>query len=153
MIDIEAFSKAQKLVWAKNLLDTDYNSFWKILELDVLGKFNNDCSVLWKADAPDCVLNMLKNTQLAESLRVWYRYRDLIKENLWYEDYYLQDLIWWNRKVRLKTKKYFFYQNWFDQGIYTVDDLYRGRNFVKTFLRIWSLSLTFQSRTEENIPI
>ena len=25
MIDIEAFSKAQKLVWAKNLLDTDYN--------------------------------------------------------------------------------------------------------------------------------
>ena len=84
MIDIEAFSKAQKLVWAKNLLDTDYNGFWKILELDVLGKFNNDSSVLWKADAPDCVLNMLKNTQLAESLRVWYRYRDLIKENLGY---------------------------------------------------------------------
>ena len=82
--------------------------------------------------APDCVLNMLKNTQLAESLRVWYRYRDLIKENLGYGDYHLQDLIWWNRKVRLKTKKY-FYQNWFDQGIYTVDDLYRGRNFVKTF--------------------
>ena len=133
MIDIEAFSKAQKLVWAKNLLDIDYNGFWKILELDVLGKFNNDSSVLWKADAPDCVLNMLKNTQLAESLRVWYRYRDLIKENLGYEDYHLQDLIWWNRKVRLKTKKYFFYQNWFDQGIYTVDDLYRGRNFVKTF--------------------
>ena len=42
-------------------------------------------------------------------------------------------LIWWNRKVRLKTKKYFFYQNWFDQGIYTLDDLYRGHNFVKTF--------------------
>ena len=133
MIDIKAFSKAQKLVWAKNLLDTDYNGFWKILELDVLGKFNNDSSVLWKADAPDCVLNMLKNTQLAESLRVWYRYRDLMKENLGYEDYHLQDLIWWNRKVRLKTQKYFFYQNWFDQGIYTVDDLYRGPNFVKTF--------------------
>ena len=46
MIDIEAFSKAQKLVWAKNLLDTDYNGFWKILELDVLRKFNNDSSVL-----------------------------------------------------------------------------------------------------------
>ena len=45
MIDIEAFSKAQKLVWAKNLLDTDYNGFWKILELDVLGKFNNDTSI------------------------------------------------------------------------------------------------------------
>ena len=50
MIDIEAFSKAQKLVWAKHLLDTDYNGFWKILELDVLGKFKNDSSVLWKAD-------------------------------------------------------------------------------------------------------
>ena len=93
MIDIEAFFKALKLVWGKNLLDIDYNGFWKILELDVLGKFNHDC-----------VLNMLKSTQLAESLRVWYRYRDLIKENLGYEDYHLQDLTWWNRKVRLKTK-------------------------------------------------
>ena len=103
------------------------------MELDILGKFNNDTFVLWKADAPDCVLNMLKNTQLAESLRVWYGYRDQIKENLGYENYHLQDLIWWNCKVRFKTKKYFFYQNWFDQGIYTLDDLYRGRNFVKTF--------------------
>ena len=103
------------------------------MELDILGKFNNDTFVLWKADAPDCVLNMLKNTQLAESLRVWYGYRDQIKENLGYENYHLQDLIWWNCKFRFKTKKYFFYQNWFDQGIYTLEDLYRGRNFVKTF--------------------
>ena len=45
------------------------------------------------------------------------KYRDQIKENLGYENYHLQDLIWWNRKVRLKT----------------LGDLYRCRNFVRTF--------------------
>ena len=133
MIDIEAFSKAQKLVWAKNLLDTDYNGFGRFWSWIFLGSlimippFYGKQMLLivfwicWK------ILNWL------ESLRVWYGYRDQIKENLGYENYHLQDLIWWNCKVRFKTKKYFFYQNWFDQGIYTLDDLYRGRNFVKTF--------------------
>ena len=43
--------------------------------------------------------------------------------------------IWFGEIVRFvfRLKKYFFYQNWFDQGIYTLDDLYKGRNFVKTF--------------------
>ena len=102
------FQKLKNWSRLKKLLDTDYNGFWKILELDVLGKFNNDTSVLWKADTPDCVLNMLKNTQLAESLHIWYRYRDQIKEHLGYENYHLQDLIRWNCKVRLRLKNISF---------------------------------------------
>ena len=80
-----------------------------------------------------CVLALLSNTQFAESLRVWYLYRDKMKDNLGYGNYHLQDFVWWNRNIRLKTKKFFFYQDWFDLGIRTVDDLYRGNNFVKSF--------------------
>ena len=64
MIDVEAFAQAQKLVWAKHLLDPNYDSFWKVLESEVLKVFHNDTSVLWKADAPNCVLALLRNTQL-----------------------------------------------------------------------------------------
>ena len=60
-------------------------------------------------------------------------FRDKVKENFGYKNYYLQDSIWWNRKVRLKTKKFFFYQDWYDHGIRTLNDLYLGRNFVKLF--------------------
>ena len=56
-----------------------------------------------------------------------------MKENLGYSDYHLQSSIWWNRKVRLKTKKFFFYHEWFEHGIRTLNDLNRGHNFVKTF--------------------
>ena len=70
MIDVEAFSQAQKMVWVKHLLDPNYNNFWKHLESEVLHAFHNDNFVLWKTNAPNCVLALLKNTQLAESLRV-----------------------------------------------------------------------------------
>ena len=133
MVDIETFSQAQKMVWAKHLLDPDYKSFWKHLELKILNTFSNDSLILWKADAPNCVLSSLKNTQLAESLRVWYVYRDKMKKNLGLENYHLQDSIWWNKNIRLKTKKFFFYQDWYDRGICVVNDLYRGLNIVKTF--------------------
>ena len=82
-----------------------------------------------------CSSFVIRNTQLAESLRVWYVFRDKVKDNLGdkLKNYYLQDSIWWNRKVRLKTKKFFFYQDWYDHGIRTLNDLYLGRNFVKSF--------------------
>ena len=145
MIDVEAFSQAQKLVRAKHLLDPNYDSFFKVLESEVLKVFHNDTSVLWKADAPNCVLALLRNTQLAESLRVWYVFRDKVKENLGYKNYYLQDSIWWNRKVRLKTKKFFFYQDWYDHGIRTLNNLYLGGNFVKSFEDLGPISWKLRS--------
>ena len=72
MIDVEAFSQAQKLVWVKYLLDPNYTSFWKLLEMTSLSELCQDTSVLWKSYAPECVLTSLANTQLAEALRVWY---------------------------------------------------------------------------------
>ena len=75
MIDVAAFSQAQKMVWTKHLLDPTYSDFWKHLENTVLTKFNdNDPQLLWKTSAPDCVLNSLKNSQLAKTIKVWYSY-------------------------------------------------------------------------------
>ena len=74
-----------------------------------------------------------KDTQLAESLRVWCVFRDKMKKNLGFENYHLQDSIWWNKNIRLKTKKFFFYQDWYDRGICVVNDPYRGLNIVETF--------------------
>ena len=74
------------------------------MELKVLNAFHNDNLILWKTDAPNCVLAFLKNTQLAESLMVWYLYRDEVKNNLGYKDYHLQDFIWWNLKNSFFTK-------------------------------------------------
>ena len=76
------------------------------MESEVLHAFHNDNFVLWKTSAPNCVLALLKNTQLAESLRIWYLYRDTVKDNLGYGNYHLQDLVWWNGNIRLKTKKF-----------------------------------------------
>ena len=60
-------------------------------------------------------------------------YRNKIKTNLGYDKYFLQDPIWYNQNVRLKTKRYFYYHDWHALGISTLADLYRGHNFVKTF--------------------
>ena len=54
MIDVEAFSQAQKMVWVKHLLDPNYNNFLKHLESEVLHAFHNDNFVLWKTNAPKC---------------------------------------------------------------------------------------------------
>ena len=134
MVDVVAFSHAQKLVWTKHLLDPNYSSIWKHLENTVCIKFNdNDSQLLWKTSAPECVLNSLNNCQLAKTIRIWYLYRDKIKMNLGHNNYFLQDPIWYNKNVRLKTKRYFYYPDWHNCGISTLGDLYRGHNFVKTF--------------------
>ena len=52
--------------------------------------------------------------------------------NLGHNDYFLLDPIWYDKNVRLKTKRYFHYSDWHDRGISTLDDLYMGHKFVKS---------------------
>lgn len=133
MIDPLVFSQAQKFVWVKHLLDPNYSNFWKSLETSVLTDFHSDFTILFRSDAPDAVLNTLSNCQLIESIKLWYLYRNKIKENLDWSDFHLQDPIWWNKGVRLKTKKFFFYPTWDNKGICNISDLYLGRNIIKSF--------------------
>ena len=109
MFDPLLFSQAQKFIWVKQLLDPNYSSFWKTLEMSVLEMFHPDWKILFMSDAPDCVLNTLSNCQLIESIKLWYLYKNKIMDNLGWSDFHVQDPIWWNKNVRLKSKKFFFY--------------------------------------------
>ena len=131
MIDPLIFSQAQKFIWIKQLLDPNYSSFWKVLEMSKKF-FYQDWTVLFRSDAPDSVLNTLPNCQLIESIKLWYLYKNKILKNLGWSDFHLQDPIWWNKNVRLKTKKFFFYPVWDEKGIHLISDLYFGNNLVNT---------------------
>ena len=61
-----------------------------------------DQLVLFKAHGPDCVLNKLKNSQLIETIKIRYIYRQEIIKELGVSQYHLQEYIWWNKNVRLK---------------------------------------------------
>ena len=39
------------------------------------------------------------------------------------EDFASQEYLWFNRRVRSKSKQYFDCQGWYDKGIHTIADL------------------------------
>ena len=126
MIDPYAFSLAQKMAWVKLLLDDNYNSAWKSIELSFLNKFNAVRDILWKSYAPELILNKLKCAQLADSIRTWYLFRDKACMKEFGNDYLhigSSQCIWFNKNIRSKSKKYFFYQEWFEKGIMFISDL------------------------------
>jgi len=125
MVDPFTFAQAQKMVWVKYLLDDSFSSPWKLLELSVLKSFNSDINILWKAHAPENFLSLLKNTQIADSLRAWYFFREKAALDLGYEasELKLQGCIWYNKNVRTKSKQFFYYESWYKKGISTIVDL------------------------------
>ena len=133
MFDLHLFSHSQKFIWVKQLLDHGYYSVWKILEMSVMENFHPDWTILFRTVAPDCVLNTLSNCQLIETIKLWYFYMSKMKGNLGWYNFHLQDPIWWNKGVRLKSKKFFFYPVWDEKGIRHISDLFLGHNLVKTF--------------------
>ena len=74
MIDPYNFSLAQKMTWVKLLLDNQFESIWKTIELGGMDQQYGD--MLWRSFAPECVLNKLHSTLLADSLRTWYVFRE-----------------------------------------------------------------------------
>ena len=126
MIDPYAFCMAQKMSWVKLLLDDNYDSMWKTIEFSVLEQFSDMRDILWRSHAPDNILNNLGCTQLSDSLRTWYIFRDKISakkldNDFLYLGYY--QVLWFNRNIRSKSKLFFFYEDWFKKGIVYVKDL------------------------------
>ena len=126
MIDPYTFSLAQKMSWVKMLLDDNYDSLWKTIERSIIDNFNDRRDILWKANAPEKVLNNLSSSQLAESFRTWYIFRDNFVKSEFDQSYASIgscQCIWYNKNVRSKSKQYFVYQDWLDKGIVYIDDL------------------------------
>ena len=67
MIDPYNFSLAQKMTWVKLLFDNQFESVWKTIELAGMDQQYGD--MLWRSYAPECVLNKLHSTMLADTLR------------------------------------------------------------------------------------
>ena len=126
MIDPYTFSLAQKMSWVKMLLDDNYDSLWKTIEMSIIDNFNDKRDILWKANAPEKVLNKLSSSQLAESFQTWYIFRDNFVKSEFDQSYASIgscQCIWYNKNVRSKSKQYFVYQEWLDKGIVYIDDL------------------------------
>ena len=126
MIDPYVFAMSQKMAWVKLLLDKNYSSIWKIIELSVLQEFNQMNDILWKSHAPESVLNKLPCSQLSDSITTWYFFREkaIGKEfGVKFSDLGSCQCLWFNRNIRSKSKQFFFYQEWFDRGIIFVSDL------------------------------
>ena len=94
--------------------------------MSFLETFHQDLCILWKSYAPECVLKSLGNTQLADSLRTWYIFRE--QATLDISDCKFSDLgacqsLWFNRLIRSKSKQYFYYGSWNDKSVFTISDL------------------------------
>ena len=124
MIDPYNFFLAQKMVWVKLLLDNQFESIWKTIELTGMDQQYGD--MLWRSYAPECVLNKLHSTLLADSLRTWYIYREkACKEirNTSFCDMGNMQCLWCNRNIRSRTKQLLFYEDWYEKGIQFISDL------------------------------
>ena len=108
MIDPYAFALAQKMTWVKDLLDDNFTSIWKLIELSALEKFHEDPQILWKAYAPENILQSLGNLQVADSIRTWYYYREyatLESFGCKFSEMGACQPLWFNRLIRSKSKK------------------------------------------------
>ena len=82
---------------------------------------------MWNSLAPESILKSLGNIQLAESLRVWYLYREEATVEFYghkFSELSACQCLWFNRFIRSKSKPYLFYESWFDKNILTLSDLF-----------------------------
>ena len=81
--------------------------------------------LLWKSFAPKSLLNKLFCTQLADSLRTWYLYRERACQEIYnknFSDFGYNQCLWYNRNIRSKTKSYIYYEDWSDKGVLYIND-------------------------------
>ena len=99
---------------------------WKRIELSLLDKYCQRKYIFWKAHAPESVLNKLASTLLAVSMRTWYIFREnAVKKEFGIRFSAIGSIqsIWLNRNLRSKSKKFFLYEDWLDNGIIYISDL------------------------------
>ena len=91
-----------------------------------LEKFHRDPQIHWKAYAPESILRSLDNSQVADSLRTWYMYREhatLDPYNCKYSEIGICQILWFNRLICSKSRRYFYYETWYDKNILGISDL------------------------------
>ena len=83
-------------------------------------------NILWNAYPPENILSKLSSSQLAESLRTWYIFRENFAKkefNTVFSAIGSCQCIWFNRSICSKSKQYFLYEDWLEKGIVYISDL------------------------------
>ena len=138
MINPLVFAQAQKMSWVARLLDDNYESAWKVIELKTLSNFCEDHLALFRANA-----QMVKNCQVIESIKTWYLYRQSMVNEFGYSQYRIQEFIWWNRNVRLKHIGLISVIQYDMQKVFILFRNYMMVLVMPNYLRIWLLNLIF----------
>ena len=153
MVDIRSFALAQKLVWSRHILNDDFKSDWKQIEINSLIEFHADPFLLFRANAPGNILKKV-NVQLVETIKVWYMFRSRLLVDLNLREMHKMDMLWFNKNICLKTKKYFYYSDWYDKGIKTVQDLmFDGNRFKEFFELVLEFDISIRDRRKYSFLI
>ena len=145
--------KVSAMGWSKHILNEDFNSDWKQIEMNNLSEFHTDSFILFRASPPDKLLRNV-NVQLAETLKVWYVFKSKLLVSMNLSDMHKLDPVWFNRNVCLKTKKYFYYAEWYDKGIKTIQDLLLdGKRFKEFFELVLEFDISFRDRRKYSFLI
>ena len=80
------------MLWVKHILNDDFNSFWKHIEISDIKSFHHDVTILFKSHAPEKILCQIKNTQMAVSLRSWYIFRERAAQSAGLDSFFLKEL-------------------------------------------------------------
>ena len=99
---------------------------WKTIELISLKEFHEDPDILWISHAPESILGSLHNLQLADSLRTWYVFREEASQDITgkkFSEIGVYQSLWFNRKIRSKSKQYLYYDDWFAKDVKVISEL------------------------------
>ena len=125
MVDPVIFAISQKCLGWNLLLVTNLKFYGRQLSC-LLSTHMVTCCGLSTPLCPWSVLNNLFSSQLANSIRTWYVFREKAVENLYgrkYSDLGASQCLWFDRNIRSKSKRYFSYEDWYDKGIIHMSDL------------------------------
>ena len=62
----------------------------------------------------------------AESIKTWYVFRKHALDNILeisVDEFSAKQYLWFNKQIWSKSKQYFYYQDLFEKGIYSIPDL------------------------------
>ena len=110
----------------KRLLDNNFHNVWKTIELSFLAKFHREVDILWKTYAPESILKSLGCTQLSDSLRTWYIFREQASKDIFdfkFSEFGACQSLWFNRQIRSKSKQFLYYETWYNKNVHTISDL------------------------------
>jgi hypothetical protein len=142
MIDVNAFVNALKANWVKKLIDPENKGQWKAFyksEFNKLGgKLFLECNISEK-DVPILV----KNTFLQEILSSWAKAN--YTENI---SSVIHEILWHNSNIKVDNKTLFF-QNWYNNGIKHIGDIYDSVN--DSFLTFEQVKLKFSLANSEHL--